>query len=119
MIAQGCGTNQTTIIILASLWSSEAFNGVSTAGETIYAQSVISTLNAYNYSYMFSNLGWNNYEMHKTREIWDKHRWNVRLVMVDPLQADHCWESKGCLKTDEDLDGIEAWRLVSFWYWDE
>lgn len=119
LIAQGCGTNETTIIILASLWSSEAYNGISTAGETIYAQSVISTLNAYNYSYMFSNLGWNNYEMWKTREIWEKHRWNVRLVLVDPLQADHCWENAPCLKTEENPGGIEAWRLVSFWYWDE
>ena len=49
-VKMGCGRNQTTVIILASLWFAEAYGGTNTAGEVIYAQSVISTLNAYGYS---------------------------------------------------------------------
>lgn len=121
LISQGCGTNETTIIILASLWAAEAYSATSTAGEEIYAQSVISTLNALNYSYVFSNLGWWNSDMRKTVELWHKHRWNVRAVLADPDQVDLCWrsEEQGCLKTESNPEGIEAWRLLSFWYWDE
>ncbi|WWD21842.1 hypothetical protein CI109_106330 [Kwoniella shandongensis] len=121
LIAQGCGTNQTTIIILSSLWASEAFSGTSTAGETIYAQSVISTLNALGYAYVFANLGWWNPDMRKTVELWKRHRNNVRLVLADPDQLEVCWKRKEqeCLKTEENPDGIEAWRILSFWYWDD
>lgn len=119
LIAEGCGTNETTIVILASLWPSEAYRAASPTGEVIYAQSVIQTLNANNYAYMFSNLGWNNYQMYKTMEVFNRHRWNVRFVLLDPLQADACWKGETCLKTETNPDGIEAWRLLSFWYWDE
>jgi hypothetical protein len=118
-IAEGCGTNETTIVVLASLWTSEAYKESNPTGEVIYAQSVLQTLNANNYAYMFSNLGWNNYEMYKTMEVWRRHRWNVRFVLLDPLQAESCWMDEKCLKTDTNPDGIEAWRLLSFWYWDE
>jgi hypothetical protein len=119
LIAEGCGTNETTIILLATLWTSEAFSDRAPTGEVIYAQSVIQTLNANDYAFMFSNLGWWNYDMSKTVEIWKKHRWNIRFVMVDPRQAERCWKDESCLKTETNLDGIEAWRLLSFWYWDE
>lgn len=121
LVAQGCGTNETTVIILSSLFFAEAFSGASVTGETIYAQSIISTLNAYNYSYVFSSLGWWNPDMRKTVELWHKHRWNVRMVLADPEQIDTCWKltDQNCLKTEENLEGIEAWRLLAFWYWDE
>lgn len=121
LIAEGCGTNQTTLIILSSLYMAEAFSGASTFGETIYAQSVISTLNAYNYAYMFSNLGWYNPDMKKTVEIFKQYRWNTRMVLADPDQIDTCWRHNGgpCLKDESNPEGIEAWRLLSFWYWDE
>lgn len=121
LIAQGCGTNQTTIVILSSIYFAEAFKGENTAGEVIYAQSVISTLNAYNYAYVFSSLGWWNNDMSKTMELWKEHRWNVRMIMGDPEQVDICWNNpdQACLKTQENPDGIEAWRLMTFWYWDE
>lgn len=121
LIEQGCGTNQTTVVILSSLWFAEAFAGTSTAGEAIYAQSVISTLNAYNYSYVFSSLGWYNNDMRKTVELWRQHKWNVRMVLSDPEQIDVCYKDEGqeCLKTKTNPEGIESWRLLSFWYWDE
>ena len=119
-IAQGCGTNETTVVILASLWFAEAYSGTSNAGESIYAQSVISTLNAYNYSYVFSSLGWWNDDMKKSVELWHRHRWNVRMVLADPGQVNVCWDPKHhCMKSPENPEGIEAWRLMSFWYWDE
>ena len=77
-MSQNCATNETTILILSSLWFAEAFAGTSTAGETIYAQSVLSTLNKLNYSYVFSNLGWWNADMRKSSELWHELRWNVR-----------------------------------------
>ncbi|RSH93084.1 hypothetical protein EHS25_007437 [Saitozyma podzolica] len=119
--SEGCGTNSTTIIILSSLWFAEAFSGSSNAGEAIYAQSVISTLNYHGYAYMFSSLGWWNHDMRKTSEIYHKHRANVRAVLADPEQVDVCWHltEQKCVKTEENLDGIEAWRLLSFWYWDD
>jgi hypothetical protein len=121
LIAEGCGTNQTTVVILASLYFAEAYAGVNTAGEVIYAQSVISTLNAYDYAYVFSSLGWYNHDMRKTVELWRQLKGNVRTVMADPEQVDLCWGDKGqeCLKTAENPGGIEAWRLMTFWYWDE
>jgi hypothetical protein len=38
----GCGRNQTTLIILPSLWFAEAYSGSAT-GEAVYAQSIVST----------------------------------------------------------------------------
>ncbi|WWC66092.1 uncharacterized protein I303_108714 [Kwoniella dejecticola CBS 10117] len=121
LISNGCGTNQTTVIILSSLWFAEAFAGTSTAGETIYAQSVISTLNYHNYSYVFASLGWYNPDMRKTVELWHKHRNNVRMVLADPDQVGICYNNveQKCLKTTENMEGIEAWRVLSFWYWDD
>lgn len=120
-ISQGCGTNETTVIILASLWFAEAFSGTSNAGEVIYAQSVISTLNAYNYSYVFTSHGWWNDQMGKTTELWKQHRLNVRMVLADPEQVRVCWEDDEnmCIKKEGNKEGIEAWRLLSLWYWDE
>lgn len=59
--------------------------------------------------------------MRKTVELWHKHRWNVRMVLADPEQVDVCWKltDQKCLKTENNLEGIEAWRLLAFWYWDE
>ena len=121
LIQEGCGTNETTVLILSSFWFAEAYSGTNTAGETIYAQSIISTLNAYNYAYLFSSMGWYDPDMTKTVELWHRHRWNVRAVVGDPPQVEECWrrEEQACLKTSTNTDGIEAWRLLTFWYWDE
>ncbi|KAL7423893.1 hypothetical protein Q5752_001478 [Cryptotrichosporon argae] len=122
--AAGCGHNATTVVVLASLWFAEAFSGTSTSGEAVYAQSVISTLNALGYAYVFASLGWWNHDMRKATELWRRHRHNVRTVVVDPEQASVCWDDsmadeQRCLKTATNEDGIEAWRLLSFWYWDD
>lgn len=122
-IAQGCGTNQTTVVILSSMYFGETYAGSqhSTAGESIYAQSVISTLNKWGYSYMFSSLGWYNRDMRKTMEIYRRHRGNVRMVLADPEQVEVCWHEteQKCVKGPDNKDGIPAWRLLGFWYWDE
>ncbi|EIW71341.1 hypothetical protein TREMEDRAFT_42765 [Tremella mesenterica DSM 1558] len=119
LTAEGCGTNETTIIILASLWFAEAYSGTSNTGESIYAQSVISALNANNYSYVFTSLGWYNPDMKKTVELWNQHRWNVRMILADPDQVNVCWNPEhNCVKSEANPEGIEAWRLMSFWYWD-
>ena len=121
LIAQGCGTNETTVLILADEWFVGAYEARRTTGEVIYAQSVISTLNAYGYSYMFASLGWMNYDTARIMEIWQKHRWNIRLVLGERNHVKNCWENKGrkCLRTREFPEGIDPYRLMSLWYWDE
>jgi hypothetical protein len=59
--------------------------------------------------------------MRKSVELWHKLRWNVRAVLADPDQVELCWksENQGCLKTKGNPEGIEAWRLLALWYWDE
>ncbi|WVQ75714.1 hypothetical protein IAR50_005344 [Cryptococcus sp. DSM 104548] len=116
----GCGTNETTVIVLSSFWFAESFQGGSPTGETVYAQSIISSLNALNYSYVFSSLGWWNSDMRKTTELWRKLKGNVRIVIADPSQLDTCWDDEGqeCLKTESNPEGIPAWRMLAFWYWD-
>lgn len=121
LIAQGCGTNPTTVIILATLWAANAFSGTSTAGEAIYAQSLISTLNVLHYSYVFTSHGWYNPDMRNSVDWWHRYPWNVRTVIADPDQVEYCWrrEDGKCLKSKENQEGIDAWRLLSLWYWDE
>ena len=121
LIAQGCGTNETTVIVLLDEWFVGAYEARSTSGEVIYAQSVISTLNALGYSYMFASLGWGNYDLMRLMQIWEKHRWNVRLVLGERNHVKACWENRGrnCVRTHEFPEGIDPWRLMSFWYWDE
>lgn len=117
----GCGTNETTVVILSSIYQAEAFGGDMSAGEVVWAQSVISTLNAYGYSYMFSSLGWYNHDMAKTMEYWWKHRGQIRLILSDPEQVDVCFHHKNqnCLQRQDNPKGVEPWRILSFWYWDE
>lgn len=55
---EGCGWNETTVIVLASVWAHDAAEGSKNTGETVYAQSVISSLNANGYAYLFASLGW-------------------------------------------------------------
>jgi hypothetical protein len=119
--ATGCGTKETTLIILASFWFSDAYEGTSTTGESVWAQSVISALNYHGYAYMFSTLGLYNPNMSRTSAIQRRYRRNTRLVLADPEQIEGCWygEEQECLRTEDDLNGIEAWRLLSFWYWDK
>jgi hypothetical protein len=119
--SHGCSTNSTTVILLSSLWFREAFSGTSTTGETIYAQSFISTLNRWGYSYVFGSLGWWNSDMRKSVELWKELKGNIRLVLADKDQVETCWNDVGqkCLKTEDNPGGIEAWRILTFWYWDE
>lgn len=119
--AAGCGTKETTLILLASFWFSEAYEGTSTTGEGVWAQSVISALNYHGYAYMFSTLGLYNPNMSRTSAIQRRYRRNTRLVLADPEQIDGCWygEEQECLRTEDNPNGIEAWRLLSFWYWDK
>ena len=72
-------------------------------------------------SYVFSSLGWNNNDMRVTLELWNKHRWQIRTILADPEQAKVCWKDVGspCRKSESNPDGIEPWRILSFWYWDE
>ncbi|RSH94917.1 hypothetical protein EHS25_000001 [Saitozyma podzolica] len=69
---------------------------------------------------MFSTLGLYNPNMSRTSAIQRRYRRNTRLVLADPEQIEGCWygEEHECLRTEDDLNGIEAWRLLSFWYWD-
>jgi hypothetical protein len=117
----GCGTNQTTLIILSSLWFTEAFTG-STAGEDIYAQSTISTLNYWGYAYVFTSQGWWNHGMARTSEILQGWQNITRTILADPEQVEECWRDSaagGCLQSEENPDGIPGWKMLSFWYWDE
>jgi len=114
--ALGCGTNRTTLIILSSLFFSEAFTG-STAGEAIYAQSAISTLNYWGYSYVYTSQGWYNHGMQSTMDVWDEWQDITRTVLADPEQVKDCWgrnETGGCLKSEANPGGIPAWKLLSF-----
>ncbi|WVN87446.1 uncharacterized protein L203_102627 [Cryptococcus depauperatus CBS 7841] len=121
LIARGCGTNETTVVILSSAWFTITYTGAVMTGEVVYAQSVISTLNANHYSYLFSSLGYDNHDMRKTVEWWHKYRDNVRMVMADPEQIDVCWNMdwQKCLKTTGNENGIPAWKILGFWYWDD
>lgn len=120
-ISLGCGTNETTVVLLTSIYHAEAFGGQSSAGEVVWAQSLISTLNAYGYSYMFSSLGWWNHDMAKTMEYWRKHRGQIRLIFSDPEQVDVCYRHRdqNCLTRTDNPEGVEPWRILSYWYWDE
>ncbi|KAL1413657.1 hypothetical protein Q8F55_001436 [Vanrija albida] len=121
---QGCGWNETTVVVLASVWAHDAVEGNKNTGETVYAQSVVSSLNANGYAYLFASLGWFNHDMRRASEYYRKFPDNVRLVIADPEQIDVCWskemaEGQKCLKTDTNADGIPAWKLLALWWWDD
>lgn len=121
---EGCGWNETTVVILASYWLADAVGGTDNTGETVYAQSTISTLQANGYAVLYSSLGWLNHDMRRTTEYYQRWHKNVRLVLADPEQVDVCFDKdqadgQKCLKTEDNLDGIPAWKLLAWWYWDE
>jgi hypothetical protein len=117
--AAGCGLNATTLIIVSSVYFAEAHNGA-TFGESIWAQSVMTALNRWGYSYMFSSLGWWNHDMAKTMEIYGQYPGQVRMVVADSEQVVVCFgEQKGsCLRSEENPEGMEEWRFLGFNFWD-
>lgn len=57
--------------------------------------------------------------MKKTIELYDRRPDRVKIVLADPEQVNECWNNGHCVKTAPRPEGIPAWKLVSFWYWDE
>jgi hypothetical protein len=115
----GCGLNSTTLVILSSLYFAEAYGGA-TFGESIWAQSVMTSLNRWGYSYMFTSQGWWNPDMRHTIDIYHKYPGQVRAVLADPEQVVVCFGEQrwNCLRSAENPDGLEEWRLLGFNFWD-
>jgi hypothetical protein len=118
-LSSGCGLNSTTLIILSSLYFAEAYSG-STTGEEIWAKSIMTSLNRWGYSYMFSSLGWWNDDMTKTMEIYRQYPGQVRMVIADPGQVVVCFgEQRGsCIKSEDNPEGMEEWRFLGLNFWD-
>ena len=112
----GCGSVETTVVILASQWFKEAYEGRNTASEAMYAQSAISTLNSLGYAYVFTSSGLGNSTLDETINMWKLLKGNVRMVWADPEQVDACWDNSQCIKTESNDEGIEGWRMMSFAY---
>lgn len=129
--AEGCGQNATTVVLLASFWFTNAYGGGQPTGETVWAQSVISTLNHLGYAYMFSSVGWGpkSWFTHKTVELWHAHKRNIRTILADEWQIWSCaswqlgwswpWQAGRCLQTKRSPGGIPIWKMLSFDWWDE
>lgn len=118
-VTQGCGVNETTLIILSSVWFNFAFSldNEPPVGEMVYGQSLISTLNYWGYSYVFTSYGFNEHEMDKTMAAYTAYSGNVRAVWAHESQVDWCFATTGCIK-EGDNGGIPAWHIFSVWWWD-
>ena len=118
-IAQGCSVNETTLLILSSVWFNYAFSHANEppVGEMVYSQSIISTLNYWGYSYVFTSYEFNEHEMDKTMASYEAYSGNVRAVWAHEEQVDWCFATPGCIKQGEN-GGIPAWHIFSVWWWD-
>ena len=75
---QGCGWNETTIVLLTDGWFQKAYEDADTSGECIFAQSIIASLNANHYAWLFGAAGRESFENFYMQELWQKYRWNIR-----------------------------------------
>lgn len=116
----GCGTNETTVILIGEDSFVRTFRG-DVRGEDIWSMSTMTALKAYNYAYMFSSMGAWRPEVNKTVELWRQYKQNIRFVLLDPMQTASCYgaERDTCLKSAGNPDGIDDWRILTYWYWDE
>ena len=115
-----CGTNQTTLVILASQWFQAAYTYRTAlnrhpTGEMIYAESFLRTLDHWGYSYVFTGRHRGDSGMRRMKEVHDRWTGNVKMVLADPAQVEECWDAAWCTGGDT---GIPVWKLFSFWYWD-
>lgn len=83
----------------------------------------MNSLDELGYSYVFTSAGWFNHDMNPTLKVVNDWRGQVRAVIADPEQVEGCYGSYeregGCLRGEKNQEGVEGWRLLSFWYWDE
>lgn len=116
----GCGTNETTVILIAEDSFVRALRG-DVRGEDIWAMSTMAALQAHGYAFMFSSMGAWRPEVDRTVELYAKFRENVRMVIMDPEQTASCYgkQSDICLRSEGNDAGIDDWRILTFWYWDE
>lgn len=110
--AYGCGRNETTVILLADDHFAAAFAGREREGD-VWAMSIMTSLKALGYSYLFTSLGPRVYGQDKTIELWQAYRDNVRTVLMSPEQVHACSEDPTCFRSDTNPDGMDEWRVLA------
>ena len=118
---EGCGLNETTVIVLSDYYFAHLYQTGCVNGECIFAQSVMAALNAYNYSWIVTPDVFGAYNEGATmfRDFWQKYRWNVRLFLTSKGSAEACWDNAvgPCIKSEDNPEGIEPWRMISWTWW--
>ena len=119
---EGCGLNETTVIVLSDYYFGHVFRTGCVNGECVFAQSVMASLNAYHYSWIVSTDVFGSYEDAATLilQFWQKYRWNVRLFLMSKGSVEACWDDavNPCIKSADNSEGIEPWRMISWTWWD-
>ncbi|KAJ7071429.1 hypothetical protein C8F01DRAFT_1110484 [Mycena amicta] len=96
-----CAQNQTKVVILLNDEFTDALHGGYIGGEVIWALSTIRALEDLGYTlyHIFHNL--------------------VKMILANPNQLKACRDHPICLKSEKNPAGIPAWRLWSFYWWDD
>ena len=117
--AEGCGTNETTIILVEDAFWKATFWGSKT-GESIWALSTMRALAAYGYPYVLTSDGYLWHSVKGTKELWAKYKDNVRVVIMAETGMWTCVnEDKDCAQSAENPEGIPDWKILTWWWWDE
>ncbi|KAJ7477175.1 hypothetical protein B0H11DRAFT_1864853 [Mycena galericulata] len=108
---RSCTTNQEKIIIIESMYFRNALRG-DVGGEEIWARSTLAAM---------ANLGYTVLQVESLREAAEVYRImpeRVNIVLVDDWQSFLCWkDKKGCLRAEQNPDGIPGFKLLSFYFW--
>ncbi|KZP09351.1 glycosyltransferase family 18 protein [Athelia psychrophila] len=106
-----CGPNQQKVVILQSAHFRFALAGW-VGGEQMWARSTVHALRELGYTFLYAS------SLDRAVQLYQLFPTLVRAMVVEPEEADDCWlDTAHCLLSDENPDGIPAWKIFTFMFW--
>ncbi|KAJ7693592.1 hypothetical protein B0H17DRAFT_1059112 [Mycena rosella] len=106
-----CAQNQTKVVIIPCsnfvLFLQKGYVG----GEAIWAHSTLQALHNMGYTVLLT------FNMHSATQLYHIFANLVKMVIVNPEQADGCLREASCVRSEKNPAGIPAWKLFSFCWW--
>ncbi|KAJ6625231.1 hypothetical protein B0H10DRAFT_2212228 [Mycena sp. CBHHK59/15] len=105
-----CSQNQTKIVIVSSYHFLGALNGWN-GGEDVWARSTTLALRNMGYSFLYS-VNWQ-----RTIQMYQTFPHLVAMIFAQSEETAECFADPLCLLSEENTDGIPAWKIFSFYWW--
>ncbi|KAF7313104.1 hypothetical protein MKEN_00996300 [Mycena kentingensis (nom. inval.)] len=111
-----CAQNQSKVILLASYHFRGALSGWD-GGEDLWARSTIMSLESLGYTILYSTTP----HLQRTVQLYQTLPNLISMVLLDVGDMMTCFNDASalCVKTNDNPDGIPAWKMFTFNWWED